>query len=466
MAAKTSAQMSIETLASFGAKRLAEILHAHAHDDPHLLEKLERIAAEAPVVRVKPSRSLLGSIERRLAMLEGMDGYRDWCGAASLGADIDTIRQDIVESVLPEDPERAAGLLEQLVDLEHVLFETADDSDGEIGGALRAVVDDWGRAWARVADRDPDTVAEIVLDAFTENDYGVLDEVIPAFEEALGVDGLSALETRFRSILGKESQPTDPEDRDREWNRRTLFRGLEEIADLRGDVDAFIAAHKAAGTHLVYAVEIAERLHRAGRSDEALRWLERPDRRRHLGEDATNMHVGVLEALGRRDDALAMRWRAFERTLSLEHYSAYREKTPEPERDTVRRRAIDLAFRYEHIHCTLEFLIAVEALAEAEDLVLRRTTELHGRHYWTLRPAAQALAPNHPTGAVLLYRLMVEAVLRAGKSKYYHYGVGDLREATLLSEGVDDWKGIEDHEPFMERLQAEHARKWSFWKQW
>lgn len=70
MAAKTSAKMSVETLASFGAKRLAEILHEHAHDDPHLLEKPESIVAEAPVVRVKPSGTMLGSIERRLAMLD------------------------------------------------------------------------------------------------------------------------------------------------------------------------------------------------------------------------------------------------------------------------------------------------------------------------------------------------------------------------------------------------------------
>ncbi|MCH8112851.1 MAG: hypothetical protein IH905_13015 [Proteobacteria bacterium] len=98
--------------------------------------------------------------------------------------------------------------------------------------------------------------------------------------------------------------------------------------------------------------------------------------------------------------------------------------------------------------------------------MLRRTTEFHGRHYWTLRPAAQALAPNHLMGAIVLFRLMVEAVLNAGKSKYYHYGIGDLREATLLSEGVDHWWGLEDHETFMERLQAGHARKWAFWKQW
>jgi hypothetical protein len=251
MATKTSPQMSIETLVSLGAKRLAELLYEHTHDDPHLLEKLESALAEAAPVRAKRSKAMLDSVERRLAMLAEMDGYHDWRGAASVGADIDTIRQDIMESLLPEDPEIAAGRLEQLVDLEHFLFEATDDSSGEISGALRGVVDDWGRAWAQVADRDAETVAELVFDAFTENDYGVLDEVIPAFEEALGIDGLAALEVRFRSALEKEPKLTDGEDRDREGSQRMLFRGLEEIADLRGDVDAFIATHQAAGTHLV-----------------------------------------------------------------------------------------------------------------------------------------------------------------------------------------------------------------------
>ena len=66
----------------------------------------------------------------------------------------------------------------QLIDLVDFLIETANDSDGEISSALRAAVHDKGRAWIQVAGRDPETVAEIVFDAFTEDEYGVLDEVL------------------------------------------------------------------------------------------------------------------------------------------------------------------------------------------------------------------------------------------------------------------------------------------------
>ncbi len=48
----------------------------------------------------------------------------------------------------------------QLIDRGDFLIETADDSDGEISSALRAVVHDWGRAWVRVADRDPAIIAQ------------------------------------------------------------------------------------------------------------------------------------------------------------------------------------------------------------------------------------------------------------------------------------------------------------------
>lgn len=469
-----SLQLSVEELASLGAERLAEILHEISRDDLSLRERLQHTLSESPPVRPRDTSTMSASIERRLTALEDSDVGYGWQGAATLAADVDAMRRDIVERLLPADPEASAGMLERLTDLEHVLFESADDSDGEIGDALRAVVEDWGRAWTEIAKRDPEILADIVFDVFAENEYGVFDEVIPAFAEALGKEGLEVLEARFRSAIADCPEPGDVEDEDEtddeawraDWNRRMLFRGLEDIADVRGDVDGYIAVQEAAGTHLVYAVEIAERLHRAGRSAEALRWLERPDGQRGYGDDTTDLHVSVLDALGRPEDTRRVLWQAFERTLLFERYRDFRKRTPESERDEIRRQAIDLVLGHDDVHRVLAFLIEVEALAEAENLVLRRAADLRGRDHWTLRPAAKALAQDHPAGAILLYRVLVEAVLNAGKSQYYRYAIGDLREATLLAEGIADWKGLEDDETFMERLRAKHGRKWSFWKQW
>ena len=469
MAAPSKPKMTREALVGLGAERLADILLDSTGENSRLAERLECTLAEAPPVRPGSLKAMLSSIDRRLGALVGeTDAYYDWRAAGALGTDIDAIRQDVMEAVLPVDPKAAAGLLEQLLDLEESLFESTDDSDGEIGDALRAAVTDWARAWAGVPDRDAETVAELVFDAFTDNEYGVFDEVIAAFAEALGTDGLAALEARFRAAIERHPKPAGDSDEDwhRDWSRQVLFRGLEDIADVRGDVDGFIAAHEAAGTHLVYAIEIAERLHRAGRSEEALGWFNLADRKRHPGEGTTDLHVAILDALGRGEEARAVRWQAFETTLGFDHYRDCQERTPEAEHAKLLDRAIALALGHEDIHRGLDLLIALGALTEAENLVLQQPEKLHDRAYWSLRPAAAALAPNHPAGAILLYRILVEGVLRAGKSKYYRYGIDDLREATLLAEGVTDWKGLEDHETFAARLQSEHGRKRSFWAEW
>jgi hypothetical protein len=41
-----------------------------------------------------------------------------------------------------------------------------------------------------------------------------------------------------------------------------------------------------------------------------------------------------------------------------------------------------------------------------------------------------------------------------------------LERALAQAPPVPDWKGIEDHESFMARLQSEHGRKRSFWAEW
>ena len=128
--------MSVEALVALGAKRLVEVLHETVGDDPHQRQRLEDVLRQGSSANARPVGVLLGSIERRLAVLEEADGYHDWCGAASVGADIDSLRQEIVEGILPLDAQVAANRLEQLVNLANFLFETSDDSGGEISGAL------------------------------------------------------------------------------------------------------------------------------------------------------------------------------------------------------------------------------------------------------------------------------------------------------------------------------------------
>ncbi|MCG8509048.1 MAG: hypothetical protein MI741_07445 [Rhodospirillales bacterium] len=466
MARRAKPSLNVDTLAALGAERLARLLLDLARDDPDLRQKLETMPVKADGPVPERSNRMVASLERRISALESIDGYNDWRSAAALGADIGAIRHDIVEGLVPADPRGAASLLARLVELQDTLFDMIDDSDGELGDALVEVVDDWGRAWAAVDDRDLEEVADIVFEAIEDNPYGVLDEVIPAFAETLGDAGLKVLEARVRQELD-DLPELGPGDNywDRDWARSRHYRSLQDIADVKGDVDAFIDAHEAAGMHLIYVVEIAERLHRAGRADEALRWIERPDGRAHLNNDSTDLHAAILIELGRKDDAFAIVWRAFEESLSPDHYRSCLGMAAEEDQAGFRDRAVAAALGHDDVHLALALLTEIDAPAEASALVIRRPSAFNARAYWILRPAAEFLTPSHRLVAAVLYRLLAEGALRTGKTKYYPYGIKDLQQATLLAESISDWHGMEDHEAFIERLRAEHGRKRTFWAQ-
>jgi len=467
MARRAKPSLDADTLAALGTKRLARLLHDQARDDPSLRRKLEALLSDTEGSPPAPPNALIRSLERRIGALEDIGGYHDWRSAAALGGDIDAIRRDIVESLGPDDARSAANLLARLIELQDTLFDMIDDSDGELGDALFEVVDDWGRAWAAVDDMDLEEVADVVFEAVEDNPYGILDEVIPAFAEALGGAGLKALEARVRQELDDLPEPEPGSDTwDRDWARSRQYRSLQDIADVMGEVGAFIAVHEAAGTHLIYVVEIAERLHRAGRPEEALGWLERPDGRAHPNNDSTELHAAILIDLERKDDAFAVVWRAFEATLSPDHYRSCLGMAPEKDRAGLKDQAVAAALGHEDIHLALALLTEIGSPAEANTLVMRQPGAFNARAYWVLRPAAQMLTSYHPLAAAVLYRLLAEGALRTGKTKYYPYGIRDLQQATLLAESISDWYGIEEHEAFMERLRTEHGRKRAFWAQW
>ncbi|MEK6248296.1 MAG: hypothetical protein N2C12_08960, partial [Planctomycetales bacterium] len=305
-------------------------------------------------------------------------------------------------------------------------------------------------------------VTEIVFDGFQDNPYGVMDEIIPAFGEALGEGGLTLLERLFRAAI----DGTDSESAKEDWSYRGLFRGLREIADLRGDADGFIAAHIEAGTELIYVHEIAERLHRAGRSTEALEWLERPDGRAHPNNDRATLLADILTSLGQDAKAGDVLWDAFQRSLTIERYEACCGLANKHELPALRSRAIDVARVYDRADQALDFLAAVDAVNDAGQLMRQRFSELNGRNYWVLRPAAEKLSTNDALAASLLYRLLVDGVLSRGTSRYYRHAISDLRAATLLADSVTEWEDFEPREADFDHVQQEHTRKWSFWKQW
>jgi hypothetical protein len=337
------------------------------------------------------------------------------------------------------------------------VFERSDDSDGVIGDAIGEAVTDCGRAWAAVPERDPKILAVEVFDLFTSDEYGARGEVIAAFSEALGTSGLDELERLVRDRL--DHAPG----RKHDYRHGMLMTALTDIADARGDVDGYIAAQRLAGTESAAVKEIGERLLAAGRLEEALDWLNRPDVPEHKRGDIGPLKIDILDRLGRTEDAQAVRWSMFASSLSADILNEYLGRLPADAVAEARQKAIAIACHHPAVHRSLPLLSELSP-DTAADLVHRRLAGIQGEAYWALRPVADRLAQKHPLAAILLYRGMADAVLRRGLSQQYDYAVGDLVAAERLAPNVEDWLGHPSQEAYRQRVATEHRQKRAFWE--
>jgi hypothetical protein len=265
-----------------------------------------------------------------------------------------------------------------------------------------------------------------------------------------------------------------PEPRSHEWSFDDR-QALAELADVEEDVDGYIAAVQATGSEAGFTVEVAKRLLKAGRAQEALDWLGKA-RVRHnrdlddvlyhggwIKDEVTDLRIAALDALGRKDEAQQVRWASFTETLDADHLRDYLKRLPDFEDFEAEERAKEIARRFDDLHRALAFFVAWRDLHAAAQLVRERLEEFDGRDYVTLGAAAEALAGKHPVAATLLYRRMIESILGRASANQYGYAVRDVRNCESLAGQLPEDAGIEGHDAFMARLRQEHGRKSRFW---
>ena len=449
---RTDEELMVEQVERLGARRLAEIVVNHCHRDERLHQTV-RIALAAST----PGGPLVKTLATEIDAVRASREFYGYCDSNVLAQELDRIRQAITEYLLPTQPRAAAELLGRLIRLDANVYERSDDSDGVIGDAIGEAVTDCGRAWAAIPERDPKVLAAEVFDLFTTDEYGARHEVITAFSEALGTSGLDELERTVRERLNHAPAGKYG------YRQRALTIALENIADARGDVDGYIAAQRLAGTENVAVKEIGERLLAAGRLEEALQWLDRPDVLEHKRGDIGQLKVDILDRLGRTEDAQAVRWSMFATSLSADILDEYLDRLPEDVIAEARQRAIATACRHPDVHQSLPLLSKLSPDIAA-DLVHKRLGEIRGEAYWVLRPVAERLKESHPVTAILLHRRMADAVLRRSQSQHYDHAVRDLVAAERLISNVEDWLGHPTQETYRQQVATQHRQKRAFWE--
>lgn len=468
--------LNAKNLAALGAERLAELLLDVTASDAAAKRRLRLELAS------RSGGDVAGEIRKRFLSIAKSRSFVDWRKVKELARDLEAQREAIAAHVAATSPGEAFDLLWRMLEMAPSIYERCDDSNGAIGSVIASARDDLG-AIAAEAGQPVGALVDRVFTAVCANDYCQFDKLISLTAQALGPEGLNRLRAQFeelaasvpsgaaggeRRAIGLSTRgPIYQDDYERGRHGRLVRSALTEIADALGDVDGFAGRYSdEERANPAIAAAIAERILAADRASEALATLDGAAKGFRSGghwPDWQRVRIEVLDALGRSNDAQNERWQAFERGLDAGYLRAHLKRLPDFDDLEAEERAFSFASRFASFHQALAFLIDWPALDRAAGLIMARTDELDGDHYWLLTPAADAIEQRYPLAATLVLRAMIDRSLDAAKYKRYGHAARHLQTCEHLARRIDDFAGHPDHAEYVADLRRRHARKNGFW---
>jgi hypothetical protein len=389
-------KVTAENLATLGAERLAAILESVAETRPDLKRRLRmELAAE------HGAAPLIAEIDRRLGSFETSRGRVTWRQHPAFIRDLDALRELIAERLGSLDRGAAVERLWRFLATAGQVARRFRGHDEASSAVYARAAADLGRA---LAGSDPRLAVETLVAAMRGQPAAWV-AWLPGFlaeaPQAMAEPALS---------LALAQPVTAPG-----WV--TLTRML---ADAAGDPDAFRDSHTAAALATPsVAAQVAERLLRAGRIEEAGDALRNaapsPSRPQHRPDrpdfDWESAWIDYLERRSDFEAAQAARWASFERTLSPERLRDYTSRLPDFDDVEAEGRAFAHAAQHPDFERALGFLMAWPALPEAGQMILDRPDEV------TAPPAeaeawAGKLRRRQPAAAQLLLRRAAAAAFR------------------------------------------------------
>lgn len=468
---------SPETLAALGPDRLIGLILGETARNP-TFKKL----VTAALASLQGPDAVAAMIDRRLAALESARGYIDWQKRRAFAADLNATVTIILDELRPLDAGAALERLKRFLDGADSVLNRVDDSTGAVQGVYERATEAFVAIAAALSPAEAARVAAGLVAPFTADPFGPLGTLLTEMVPTLDPDTLSEIDAALAqaaSGMAKAGKARSQADHRHIAARGQILRQRQVIADRRNDADAFIALEREIAPGQEDRLSIAQRLLAAGRAQEALDWIRReqeaglrivtradliagfdprgPDRARKA------LEIEILDALGRREEAQALRWALFERDLDAPMLRAYLAKLPDFEDEEALLRALDHAEAYGNPHRALAFLVGWPDLPRAAGLVEEKRKVWLGEHYSVLAPAAEALVQDHPLAATILYRRLLDGILEAGRSAAYAHGARYLLELDGLADRLA--AGAIDPSPgaHRERLRRDHGRKHAFW---
>jgi len=416
-----------------------------AEQDLTLLHRLESAAA----LTQADDKTLESSLRKAIDRATRTGGYLEYHQVGDWAAGVEAVLDNIATLASSGRSGLALSLIEYVLRRIERAVESIDDSNGD-GGALMHRVQEIHLTAVMSARPDPVKLARALFARETEGVYDTFYGAAETYAEALGETGLteyrrlasevwSKLPVRMGKQRADQVQATDG------------FRVaaiLDHFAEQDGDVELRIAIRAKDLSSPWRYLELAQFCQQQHRMQEALRYAEEglwmfeddaPDER------LVSFAVELLRKVGRKEDAAAHLWRAFERRPIFEMYgqlcklegrTARARALTVLEAGVVRPRAgswgnpVDLLVRV---------LIHEKMFDEAWTAVQR-----HGVSEEVKEALVRATETIRPNEAIAFYAAKVEKLALSGSGNSYDEAAKLIRRSAKLRNPAEHARYLAD----------------------
>lgn len=440
-----------DRLIDLGAEALADALLELASQNDAVDDLVDRMIATP--------RENIQRFKAKLAALKRFRGFIPWGASSGFARELVTLLQDLKAGV--DEPKTGCELVAVFYETDKGALGNCDDSSGFVGDVYRYNAKELFVGFARCCS-DKEWLAKLVFKLNRNDDFGVRDALIHCATEYLP-------EPNIRSLIGWLEKETDKESD--EYKKRHWLNLIESLARQIRDPQLFEKTRIASWGELSTAacLDIAQVYFESNEPKIALSWLERiPAGETFQAHDRDRLLLDVLGQLGEVQKQADVAWRIFRRHRCIRSLQELLSMIGKDQRDSVITAEVESILRDKKFSSSdAAFLIELGRLDEAEAYLLNRADQLNGDYYGSLLPLAEAMedAERH-LAATVIFRALLDSILRRGQTRTYSHGVRYLKKLDRLEKSISDWRDQEDHTAYQQQLRDTHGRKRSFWSRY
>ncbi|MDF1572939.1 MAG: hypothetical protein P1P82_15125 [Bacteroidales bacterium] len=435
-----------------GAGALADALISLAGQNDLAADVVERLSSD--------QSELIKKVKRKISGLKRRKAFIHWRESGKFADHIEAILTDI--KAAEPDPETGLGLLAAFYETDKAVFNNCDDSSGHISIHYKVIAPNMFAMYASDC-ADKKMVLDLLIKLYSDDDFSLREGLIEKTCEMIG------LHETLNSIHLFEMLEEQEED---EYQKYHYQRAILSLARQTHDPQLFerttLKYQPQPGAAAI--LDIAEVYLASGEPGIANEWVGKiPEGDIYMADKRDNLLLLIYKALGNPEKLEKTAWKKFRARRSLDSLNMLLEVIGEDKREQIIE---DEAYyiideEKEANYNDIQFLIDTKQFDEADICILVKagTGKLDGYLYPILLPIAKAMEKEERfLSAYVIYRELMLSILDRKFYKGYSHAAKYLRKLNALSEKIEDWQDLGNHQEFLNWLEVVHGKKSSFWR--